>query len=241
MVIELMRQNNAGRLLPMALAVAVLLQSACSSGSALNEPSALDAQGDADVAIDPSADATNPAASPSTNTDEPVAANNGPAGNSSISIDDRRYPLDAAVADVWGNQGSHYNVNFTLTNGSFVIQPTEIEGETHNLLVPADASAVIYAEMYYPGAGFNIAEFRYYQSSVEMHSDSTAPYFTNAYVGFDTDGSGKLESGERFNVLDGSISFSGRLSDLALEFVVTLDTGQIASGYYTGLINFAVR
>lgn len=182
-----------------------------------------------------------PPASASAFDDAPVLSNNGPARDSGITIDDRRYELDAALADVWGYRGSHYNVNFTVTNGKFSVEPTEVDGEIYNLLVPAEASAVVYAQMYYPGEGFNFSEFIFQaQSAVSTQAIST-PFFTGAYVGFDSDGSGTVELAEHHEIIDGTMTFSGLLPNLELSFSLLLDNGQSATGHYTGLFDFTQR
>jgi hypothetical protein len=170
-----------------------------------------------------------------------VTINNGPAGDSGITIDDRRIALDSAVADIWGFSGSHYNVNFTLTNGDFVIEPTEIDGEIHSLFVPDQASAVFYAEMYYPGEGFNVAKFQHAADDNTIALSSQLPVFANSHVGFDVNGSGVIEIGEHYDIVAGSITFSGTLPDLELRFSVALDNGQIAMGHYDGLFDFTQR
>ncbi|MBX2883217.1 MAG: hypothetical protein KTR32_24910 [Granulosicoccus sp.] len=168
-------------------------------------------------------------------------ANHGPAGRSHVSIDNRRYALDSALGDIWGQRGSHYNVNFTVINGDFTITPSEIDGNVHSMLVPANASAVIYAEMNYPGDGFNLAKFEFQAVDGSQITMTDMPYFTNAYVGIDINGNGYVDAFEKSQIIGGEISFDGSISDLELNFSVYLDNGQVAVGQYTGLFDFTQR
>ena len=69
----------------------------------------------------------------------------GPEGDSNVKVSAIEYPLDAALGDIWGVEGDHYSIDFTITNGKFLVTPTTIDGLTQSLLVPVEASAVVYA------------------------------------------------------------------------------------------------
>ncbi len=165
----------------------------------------------------------------------------GPEGDSSLIVNERRFPLDAALGDVWGVKGEHFNVNFTLTDGLFTIMPTSVEDEIYNLLVPAEATAIVYAEMFSPGDQFSFVTYSY--SSLGANGSGLAgnAFFANAYVGFDVDRSGDVDEDETLSVVGGTIEFTGILPDIAVQFSVTLENGLLAEGHYTGLFDFTDR
>jgi len=66
----------------------------------------------------------------------------GPEGDSRLEVSERSFPLDAGLGDIWGTEQDHYNIDFTITNGSFLVTPTDIDGVMHSLLVPVQASAI---------------------------------------------------------------------------------------------------
>ncbi|ASJ76397.1 hypothetical protein [Granulosicoccus antarcticus] len=179
--------------------------------------------------------------------DSPIVGNSehlvviGPEGDSSLVVNDRSYPLDAALGDIWGVQGEHFNVNFTVTDGKFTIMPTSISEEIYNLLVPVEATAIIYAEMFSPGDEFSFVTYSYSPIGAESAALAGNAFFANAYVGFDIDRSGNVDEDEQLAVLGGTIEFTGILPDIELEFSVTLQNGLTAKGHYTGLFDFTNR
>lgn len=203
---------------------------ACSSGS--NAPDAV-ATGDALASSDAQSDAADE--------NQSTADNNGPARDSNLTIDDRRYPLNAALGDIWGVSDNHYNVNFTLTDGNFRIEPTEIDGEIHSLLTPANATAVFYAEMYHPGGSFLFTEFDYIAQADQVGTTTGVAFFDHAHVSIDFNNNGAIDADENLAIVGGRITFSGLFPDIALQFSVTLQSGQIANGRYSGLFDFTER
>jgi hypothetical protein len=172
----------------------------------------------------------------------PVTGNAvGPEGNSRLKLGERQFPLKSALGDIWGAGGDHYNVDFTITNGKFLISPTEIDGVTHSLLVPVEASATIYVELYSPGEAFSFGTYSFSPFGAGGGVLAGNAYFDSAYVGFDSDESGDIESDENFRVIGGTFEFNGALPDIELRFSVTLENGAQAEGYYTGLFDFANR
>lgn len=165
----------------------------------------------------------------------------GPEGNSGVTLGERQFALKSALGDIWGPGGDHYHVDFTLTNGKFLIAPTEIDGVTHSLLVPVKASATIYAELYSPGDAFAFGTYSFSPAGVSGSSLAGNAFFDSAYVGVDTDDSGDIESDENFRVIGGTFEFEGVLPKIELNFSVTLENGQMAEGHYTGLFDFANR
>ena len=165
----------------------------------------------------------------------------GPEGDSRLEVLDEQFPLQSALGDIWGVEDEHYSVDFTITNGKFLLAPTEIDGVLHSLLVPAQATATIYAELYSPGESFSYGTFSFSSSDSGVGSLSGISYFENAYVGFDSNESGDIESDENIRVIGGTFEFSGALPDIELNFDVTLENGQQAVGHYTGLFDFAER
>lgn len=166
--------------------------------------------------------------------------NAGPEGNSGITINAQRYPLDAALGDIWGVENVHYNVNFTLTDGNFEIVPTEVDGVLHDLLVPAQATAVFYAQLFSAGTSFAYTSYSYSADVPESMLEGTG-FFNDAFVGIDLNGNGRVDDAEKSPVLDGTIEFSGALPDIALSFSVALGSGESAVGHYSGLFDFTDR
>ena len=167
--------------------------------------------------------------------------NNGPARDSNLIVDDRRYPLNAALGDIWGVSDNHYNVNFTLTDGNFRIVPTEIDGEIHSLLTPTNATAVFYAEMYHPGGSFLFTEFDYIAPSDQLGTALDVAFFNHAYISIDINNNGVIDADEKLEIVGGRVTFSGLFPDIALQFSVSLQNGQAANGRYMGLIDFTQR
>lgn len=165
----------------------------------------------------------------------------GPEGDSSIVVDELSFPLKSALGDIWGPQGDHYSVDFTITNGKFLIAPTEIDGVTHSLLLPVEASATIYVELYSPGDYFSFGTYSYSPFGAGGGVLAGSAFFDSAYVGIDSNNSGDIEPNENLRVIGGTFEFAGVLPDVELNFSVTLENGQHAEGHYTGLFDFADR
>lgn len=165
----------------------------------------------------------------------------GPEGDSSVEVDELSFPLKSALGDIWGPEGDHYSVDFTITNGKFLVAPTEIDGVTHSLLLPVEASATIYVELYSPGDAFSFGTYSYSPFGAGGGVLAGNAYFDSAYVGIDTNNSGDIESNENLRVIGGTFEFAGELPDIELNFSVTLENGQQAEGHYTGLFDFADR
>lgn len=170
--------------------------------------------------------------------------NTGPEGGSSLVVNDRVYPLNSGLGDIWGVSDQHHNVNFTLSNGKFIVSPTVLDGREHNLLVPVESTAVFYAELYSPGDTFSFVTFSYAEvASDTPDSDALAgvAYFTNAFVGYDMDLSGEVEADEKLLIQDGTVEFAGSVPDIELNFSATLENGELVQGHYTGLFDFTDR
>ncbi len=170
----------------------------------------------------------------------PDLVNNGPAGNSGLSIDELRYPLNVALGDIWGPENEHYRIDFTLSNGNFEVELQVIDGVEHTFLVPAQTTAVFHARLFNPGENFDVGTYAY-AASVSDSSLSGVPYFTAAYAGVDTNVDDRVDDSEQFNVVDGLVQITGTLPDIIIEFSVTLSNGQFVSGNYSGLYDFTER
>jgi hypothetical protein len=183
-----------------------------------------------------------PAGIPSTDQSDMVMGNAfSPEGDSNVKVDEHRFPLKSALGDIWGPEGDHYSVDFTITNGKFLVAPTEIDGITHSLLLPAEASATIYVELYSPGEAFSFDSYSFSPFGAGGGVLAGNAYFDSAYVGIDSNESGDIESNENLRVIGGTFEFTGALPDIELRFNVTLENGQVAEGHYTGLFDFADR
>ncbi len=169
-----------------------------------------------------------------------ASVNNGPAGNSGLSVETVRYPLNVGLADQWGPENEHYRLDFTLSNGNFRVELALIDGVEHSLLVPAQTTAVFHARMFSPGDSFDLGSYAY-AASVPDSSLSGVAYFTDSYVGVDTNFDDRVELDEQFNVVDGLVQLTGVLPDIVIEFSVTLSSGQLVTGNYSGLYDFTQR
>ncbi len=165
----------------------------------------------------------------------------GPEGDSSVTVSEEQYPLNSALGDIWGVEGDHYSIDFTITNGKFLLTPTIIDGVTHSLLVPVEASAIVYGELYSPGDSFAFATYSYSPFGSGGGVLAGNSYFDQATVGIDLNSSGDVEANEIFNVIGGTFEFGGELPDIELSFSLMLENGMSAEGHYTGLFDFADR
>lgn len=170
-----------------------------------------------------------------------VDGNEGPEGDSSFELGSLRYPLSAAIGDIWGVVGEHFNINFTLTDGNFTITETTIDGVTHNLLTPANASGIFHAEMYSPGDGFSFETYSHASVDADRNLLAGIAFFDRAFIGVDVNSSGKVEEAEIMPVVGGTIEFTGAVPDIELTFSVLLSDGQTVEGHYTGLFDFTQR
>ena len=138
-------------------------------------------------------------------------------------------------------EADHYSVDFTITNGKFLLARTEINGVIHSLLVPAQATATVYAELYSPGDSFSFGTYSYSPFGAGGGVLAGNAYFDSAYIGIDSNDSGDIEADENSRVIGGTFEFTGVLPDIELRFNVTLENGEIVEGHYTGLFDFADR
>ncbi|MFK7858981.1 MAG: hypothetical protein AB8B64_09175 [Granulosicoccus sp.] len=172
---------------------------------------------------------------------ESVTRNDGPEGNSALIISDMPYPLDSAVGNIWGGRGDRFRIDLTLTDGNFALEPVELDGQSHQVLVPSMATAIVHVDIYSAGSSFSYGSYGFVP--VDNTEDVTAGfgYFTDAFVGVDTNGDNRVSDGERYDVVDGVLEFQGGPPDISLSFSMTLSGGQSASGEYTGLFDFTER
>ena len=163
----------------------------------------------------------------------------GPEGDSNVRWADFQYPLNAALGDIWGVEEDHFSIDFTITNGKFLISPTEVNGVLHSLLVPVEATAIVYAELYSPGESFLFDTYSFTPQNQPVATGLS--YFDVASVALDINNSGDIEPDEVRQVIAGTIEFTGELPNIELRFSLTLEGGQLAQGHYTGLFDFADR
>lgn len=170
-----------------------------------------------------------------------VVVNDGPEGSSALVIGDVSYPLDSALGDIWGVSNDHFQIDFTLTNGNFSLDTIVVDGQSHQVLVPAQATAVVHTEMFSAGDSFHYGSYTFvpFHSADEVHAG--VGYFTNAFVGVDINLDGMVGDEERYAVIEGVVDFNGSLPDISLSFSMTLSNGQSVIGEYTGLYDFTER
>ena len=159
-----------------------------------------------------------------------------------VSVEGARYPFTAAVGEIWGKQGrydTHFNVDFTLTDGQFAVTPIVVDGIDASVREPVDASAVLTAELYAAGAiAFPFADYDYVATPDVSPSIAGRHFFINGRLGVDSDLSGDVDADETHDVIDGAIDFEGPLPDISLTFTLVLANGMIATGRYGGLFEF---
>ncbi len=165
----------------------------------------------------------------------------GPEGDSELRVDARRFSLDSALGDIWGVENAHYNVDFTLTNGNFIITPAMVNGQVHDLLTPTAASAVFHAELYSPGDSFSFVTYSHSTFGAGDGVLAGNAFFDKAFVGYDLDNNGEVGDSEKLEVIGGTVEFAGELPNISLHFSVTLANGLLAQGHYTGLFDFTQR
>lgn len=163
-------------------------------------------------------------------------------GRDGVNVDGASYPLLGAIGEIWADRGdwpTHFNVDFTLTDGRFAVTPILVDGESASVREPRGASAVLRFELYAPDA----AAFRF--AAYEHVADPDAPgaidgrhFFVGGRLGIDEDGSGEVEPGEMRDVIGGSIVFEGPVPDISLAFDLVLEDGAQAVGRYRGLFEF---
>ena len=170
-----------------------------------------------------------------------VIGNDGPEGDSALSINNTRYPLDVALGDIWGVNKGHYRIDFTLSNGNFQLASETIDGQTYQLLEPAQATAVFHLRMFSAGSSFDYASYAYVADADGGDAYQGVGYFNEAYVGIDTDLDGEVSPDENIAVIDGAVDFTGTVPDVELSFSVTLANGANVTGNYTGLFDFTER
>jgi|GEM_PF-1142716 len=159
-----------------------------------------------------------------------------------VSVDGARYPFTAAVGEIWGRQSrydTHFNVDFTLTDGQFAVTPIVVDGIDASVREPVGASAVLTAELYAAGANaFPFADYDFVATPDVSPSIAGRHFFINGRLGVDSDLSGDVDADETHDVIDGTIDFEGPLPGISLTFTLVLANGMIATGRYGGLFEF---
>lgn len=175
----------------------------------------------------------------------PRADDPGAAQGDGVSIDGLRYPFTSAIGEIWGRRTAwptHFNVDYLLSNGRFVVTPIVVDGESTSVREPVGASAVFRAELYAPDVdSFPFADYGFVAAPEEPEAIAGRRFFTAARLGVDRDRSGEVEESEMREVIDGTISFVGPVPDISLTFSLTLEDGATTSGSYAGLFEFIER
>lgn len=168
--------------------------------------------------------------------DAPVESRDG------VGVDGARYPFVAAIGEIWGAAGdwpTHYNLDFTLTDGRFAVTPILADGENASVREPVGASAVLRAELYAPEeTAFPFAVYEHVAEPDASGAIAGRHFFVGGRLGVDADGSGEVEPDEMRDVIGGTIEFDGPVPNLSLTFELVLEDGAQASGSYRGLFEF---
>ncbi|MFK7997523.1 MAG: hypothetical protein AB8B87_25585 [Granulosicoccus sp.] len=170
-----------------------------------------------------------------------VAGNDGPEGDSALHVNNTRYPLDSALGDIWGQRGEHFLIEYTLTDGNFSLETVVLDGQSHQVLVPALATAILHVDVYSAGRSFEYESYGFVPAGGGVNVAAGVGYFSNAYVGVDTDDDGRVSDQEQIDVIEGTVNFLGSPPDISLNFSMTLINGQQVTGDYTGLFDFTAR
>lgn len=175
----------------------------------------------------------------------PRADDPGAALGDGVSVDGMRYPLTAAIGEIWGRSSAwptHFNVDYLLTNGRFAVTPIVVDGESASVREPVEASVELRAELYAPAAeSLPFADYVFATDPDAPGAIDGRHFFTAARLGTDTDGSGDVERDEMREVIGGTIAFAGPLDALSLTFSLVLEDGTTANGSYRGLFEFIQR
>lgn len=169
---------------------------------------------------------------------------NGPDANfgDGVNVDGVNYAFTSAVGEIWGRQGrydTHFNVDFTVTDGQFAVTPIVVDGIDASVREPVAASAVMTAELYAAGANaFPFSDYDFAATPDVGPSITGRNFFIRGRLGVDSNLSGEVDAEETHDVIDGTIDFEGPLPDISLTFTFVLANGMIATGRYGGLFEF---
>lgn len=152
------------------------------------------------------------------------------------------YVIDKGLAELQGERAYHYQVDLSVTDGTFVpITYYIYVGDipiAYTYWIAADATAEVFVEMYSDGAkSFNEGTFEFVaptEGEVGEPSRIGQNYFKDAYVGIDTNASNTVEEDEEIKVIGGSITLVGALPDFSMSFDLQLANGMSAKGVYKG-------
>jgi len=165
-----------------------------------------------------------------------------PLASDGVVVDGERYPLSTAIGEVWGRTGiypTHFNVDLTLADGRFLVTPIVVDGQDASVREPSEASAVLRAELYDPGApSFAFADYIHVADPEAPGVIDALHFFTGARLGVDSDGSGEVETEEMRDVVGGTIDFEGPSPDISLTFALVLEDGASVVGRYGGFFEF---
>jgi hypothetical protein len=145
---------------------------------------------------------------------------------------------DGGPMDLVGDDDSHYNQNFFLTDGNVTLK------EDGNFENPGDAKILFMAGLLSPGTtGFKTGTYEYsniFQDETLLSESAFDAKYRNrnvmllSFIIADTDGDKNFEEEDPQNVTGGTIKVSGTKPNYTLEYDLTLEGNKKLKGQYTG-------
>jgi hypothetical protein len=175
-----------------------------------------------------------------TNDDE---ANTKPASSGNIEFDGTKYSMkngffqDNGPVNIYGEDETHYNYNFFLTDG---IPSFDNTGKIKNI---ENGKIVMFTSLISPGkTEFKTGTFGYasFMDDMDLEEEEleekykNKSFFPMAFVILDTDNDKNWEEEDEIEVSGGTIKISGTAPKYTTEYNLNLKNGKTLKGGYTG-------
>ncbi|UII25341.1 hypothetical protein LVD15_18820 [Fulvivirga maritima] len=140
--------------------------------------------------------------------------------NGTIEIGDDSYTATSGIMEDYGVEGTHYNIDFTVSDGTLNTTSGRYSG-----------SFMIYAELYAPGDSFSTGTF-----SHNLSPEDDEYYFKSAYISVDANGNEILDeqADDYFFATGGSITVSGSGDNYSLTYNLTMSNSSTMTGTVSG-------
>ncbi len=142
-----------------------------------------------------------------------------------VTFDGTSFQITKGYVTDFGNDGTHYNFDFEITDGSVTSSPTNFS---------ASGSFYGYIELFSPGTNnFSTGTFSYLEFS-ETPEDNEF-YFNSASVLLDSDENGILDlTDDGYQVTDGTVIVTGEPNNYTLQYDLTFTGGRALEGTVSG-------
>ncbi|UII25342.1 hypothetical protein LVD15_18825 [Fulvivirga maritima] len=142
------------------------------------------------------------------------------AANGTIEIGDDSYSATSGIMVDFGSDGTHYNIDFTISDGTVNTTTGDYDG-----------SFMVYAELFAPGSSFSTGTFTYDQSP-----EDSDYYFTSASITLDANDNNELGdlSDDYYFATGGTIILSGGGDNYTITYNLTLNNGSTLTGSASG-------